>query len=495
MKSENVYFEQEIPDKDSEMKKNLKFYERFERFALDHKLFKNGEKVLIGFSGGADSTALLLALWHLKSRFGLSLLAAHINYNLRGQDSLEDEKFVKEFCFQRNISLVIKNVKIKSASNLENNARNIRFRYFNKLKRSYNVSKIALGHNREDQAETMIYRMFRGSGYTGIKGILPKNGNTVHPLLCFSKADIIEYLQTENVSWREDLSNQENTFTRNKIRNEMIPWIQENLNPKVINKLYNAAALFSDTDEILRELAKRRLLNAQIKHSKNGYKFSLKIIKKMRPVLRFYLYREIYKKFNNKEKDFYHSNFEEIEAILDADGSKRVDLPHNVFVFKEYNELIFTDRDKSTEINVDNKKEISGLRIRSTFEDYRIIMKKLKILPPKRYLYEDKNTIYLDMDKTSFPFIIRHRQPGDKFFPLGMKHAKKLKDFFIDEKVPKFERDKVLIFCDSEKILWVAGYRIDNRINVSSKTKNILRIKIEKMTVKRARAAERVKKR
>ena len=476
------------------MGKNQNFLEKFEEFVNRYKLFKSGEKILVGFSGGTDSTALLQALWHLKFQYGFSLLAAHVNYNLRGKDSQEDEEHVKEFCFQRNISLVIKNVKLDSKSNLENKAREIRFKYFKKLTKLYNVQKVALGHNREDQAETLIHRLFRGSGYTGMKGIIPKSGIIIHPLLSFSRQEILDFLNNEELTWRDDQSNQENVFTRNKIRNHMLPWIKENINPKIVNKLYHTAEIFSDTDEIMQELSKRRLLKAQIKHTKNEYRFSLNVIRKTKPVLRFYIYKEIYKKLNGDEKDFYHSNFKEIEAILDSHGSKKIHLPHDVYMLKEYNELIFTNRDDDEGFDVNNSKEITSLRNRLTFEDNRIIMKKLKILPQKRYLYEDKFTTYIDLDKTSFPLLIRHRQPGDKFYPLGMDHPKKLKDFFIDEKVPKFERDKVLLFCDKENIIWVAGHRTDNRIITSEDYGNILMIKIEKMTRKKARAAERIKK-
>ena len=477
------------------MKKNEKFFERFEEYAETHKLFKRGERILVGFSGGADSTALMLALWHMKSKFGFSLLAAHVNYNLRGKDSKEDEAFVKQFCFHRNISLVVKDVKITSESNLENHAREIRFKYFNQLRKIYKVNKIALGHNREDQVETMLYRMFRGTGYTGIKGISPITGNIIHPLLSFSRSDIVEYLQNEKITWREDESNKDSIYSRNKIRNELIPWVQEKLNPQVIDKLYNAAEIFTETDDILQELAKRRLLKAQLRHTKSEYRFDIKVICKTRSILRFYLYKEIYSRFRKDGKDFYHGNFEEIEAILHSDGSKMIFLPHGVKVIKEYNELIFTDDITNYQVDIENMKEITSLRNRLTFEDYRIIMKKLKKLPSKRYLYEDKYTAYIDMDKTSFPLFLRHRQPGDNFIPLGMDHSKKIKDFFIDEKVPKFERDKVLILCDEEKIIWVAGHRIDNRVITDKGTNNILMMRVEKMAVKKVRAAERIKRR
>ena len=470
------------------------FIERFEQYSVKHKLFKSGEKILVGFSGGADSTALLLALWHLKSKYGYSLLAAHVNYDLRGEDSKLDEQYARKFCFDRNISIVVKNITIDSTSNVENHAREVRFKYFNNLRKLYKIQKIVLGHNREDQAETLLFRMFRGSGYTGIKGISPITDDVVHPLLSFSRKDIISYLELEGVKWREDLSNKDNTYSRNKIRNQMIPWIQEHLNPNVVTKLYETAEIFSETDDILESLAKRRFLKAQIKHSKDECRLSTKIIKKTRSVLRYYVYKEAYSRINGNSKDFYHNNFIEIENLLTSDGSKQIYLPNNVYVFKEYDELIFTNIDFSKSENIENEKEITSLRNRSTFEDYRIIMKKLKKMPTKRNLFEDKDIAYLDLDKTSFPITIRHRKPGDRFHPLGMQHNKKLKDFLIDEKIPKFDRDKVLIFCDKEKIIWLAGYRIDDRVVTSEQTQNILQISIEKMATNKMRAAERITK-
>ncbi len=274
----------------------------------------------------------------------------------------------------------------------------------------------------------------------------------------------------------------------------MIPWIQEHLNPNVVTKLYETAEIFSETDDILESLAKRRFLKAQIRHSKEECRLSTKIIRKTRSVLRYYVFKEAYTRINGNSKDFYHNNFIEIEHLLTSDGSKQIYLPNNVYVFKEYDELIFTNVDFSKSENIENEKEITSLRNRSTFEDYRIIMKKLKKMPNNRNLFEDKNIAYLDLDKTSFPITIRHRKPGDRFHPLGMQHNKKLKDFLIDEKVSKFDRDKVLIFCDKEKIIWLAGHRIDDRVVTSEQTQNILQISIERMATKKMRAAERIAK-
>lgn len=474
------------------MNLNSLFYRKFDKFVEENCLFGKGDKLIVGFSGGADSTALLLCLMHLRTKFNISLLAAYVNYNLRGKESTVEQEFVKKFCFQRNISLVIKNVKSEIKNNLENSARTIRFDYFRDLKKLYKFDKIVLAHTKDDQAETILYKLFRGSGLTGLKGILAKNNNIIHPLLVFKKKEITNFLIDQDIKWCEDSSNNDNKFSRNKIRNELIPWICENISSGINDKLFNTAKIFSETDDILKRIAERKIAHASHDQSKTVYRFSIKNLKNSESIIRFYIYRIIYHRLGNSGLDFYHSNFDEIESILDSKGSKMVSLPHNVVVIKEYNELIFSKEDGSV-FNIHNIKEINSIRNRLTFEDHRIIFKKLKKLPKKHYPFEDKNTVYLDLNRFDFPLILRHRKPGDRFFPFGMEHPKKLKDFFIDEKVPKFERDKILLLCDKEKILWISGMRIDNRVALLPDSNNILMVRIEKIASQKARPAERIK--
>ncbi|MBN1326907.1 MAG: tRNA lysidine(34) synthetase TilS, partial [Candidatus Cloacimonetes bacterium] len=219
------------------MANTQKFLDKLEDFIIRNRIIRRDDKILVGFSGGADSTALTLGLWYLRSKLNFTLLAAHVNYQLRGNDSEADREFVKQFCFDRNISLVIKDIKLEPGANLENRAREIRFTYFNELSRQYLVDKILLGHNRMDQTETFLFHLIRGAGYTGLKGIAPVTGNIAHPLIEFSRAEIENFLKKKNISWREDLSNRETKFSRNKIRHELIPWIESNLNNRVVDKI------------------------------------------------------------------------------------------------------------------------------------------------------------------------------------------------------------------------------------------------------------------
>lgn len=262
------------------MSKKLSFLDKFEKFVIRKKVLSQGDKIIVGFSGGADSTALLLVLWKLRTKFKLSILVAHVNYHLRAEESDLDEEFVKEFCFKRNISMVIKSAKISSKSGIEKNARDIRFNWFNELMLVYKIPKVALGHNKKDQTETILFRLMRGAGYTGLKGIAPISNGIIHPLLPFNREEITQFLQSENIKWREDKSNDINIFTRNKIRNEMLPWIEKNINTNVIERISQSAEIFEETDAILNDLAKRRLHKVLLKHTNHTYVLSIPLLKK-----------------------------------------------------------------------------------------------------------------------------------------------------------------------------------------------------------------------
>ena len=473
---------------------SLKFLNNVEEFCIKNRLFKKGDKILIGFSGGADSTALLLFFSAMKVKYRLSLIAAHVNYHLRGEESIRDEKFVKKFCFDNNISLVMKDAIIKTKKGIENSARKIRLTYFESVAKSYKINAIALGHHVQDQAETILFRMFRGAGYHGLRGISPKSDRIIHPFLTTSKLEIKNFLSSRNVNWKEDSTNQDNSFSRNKIRNQCIPWLEENMNPAIISRLSHLAQVFGEVDDFLKETAKRKINQTEIEKHENLIKIPQSHLLKMRSALRFYIYHIAFEMISGKTKNFYQNHFNEIESILTAHGCKQINLPEKVIVIKEYDNLIFCKASTLKETDVDHFREITSIRKRFSFEDYRITMKKLKKLPVKRNPFEDKDEAYLDFDSIQFPLTIRHRQPGDRFVPLGMEQQKKLKDFFIDEKVSKFERDRVLIFSDMQKIIWIGGMRIHNDVAINENTKYILKIKIHKITHHKARHAERIKK-
>ncbi len=473
-------------------KLNKDFIVKFNNFIVEHKLIEKRSKILVGFSGGPDSTALLLALLMIKDSLDLSLLVAHVNYNLRGDDSQADEDFVREFCFSHNLYLVINRVNIESDTNIEATARDIRMSYFYSLLSDYKLDAIALGHNQGDNAETVMMNLIRGAGITGLRGILPKSDKIIHPLLNFTRNEICSFLEEEEVTWREDKSNQESAFTRNKIRNQLFPWISENLNPTIIDKLVSLSSLMLETEDFIEDHIDRTFKRYVLKHNDDQIVLSLKTLIHTKKLLRYYIFKKCLSQITGIDSDIYQNNIMEIENILTSEGSKMINFPNKIFILKEYDHLIFTTKNPvSSKNKLPDAKTLEAIRPRLSFGEYRIKMKKIKKLPSGKALSNNSNIAFIDYDEIDFPITIKNRENGDKFIPLGLAGFKKLKDFFIDEKVSKFDRDKIPIFTDANKIIWVGGMRIDNRVAITKKTTNILRIELEKVSNKKMRSAER----
>ena len=473
-------------------KLNTDFIVKFNNYIVENRLIEKRSKILVGFSGGPDSTALLLALLMIKDSLDLSILVAHVNYNLRGQDSQADEDFVKDFCFSHNLYLVINRVEITGHTNIEARARDIRMNYFYSLLQDYKLDAIALGHNLSDNAETVMMNLVRGSGISGLRGILPKSDRIIHPLLSFTREEICSFLVEEKITWREDKSNQEANFTRNKIRNQLFPWIEENINPTLIDKLVSLSAMMVETNDFIEDYIERTFKRYVVRQTDDRIVLSLKIITHSKKILRYYIFKKCLFQLRGTDSDIYQNNISEIESILHADGSKMLNFPNRIYVLKEYDYLIFTTKNPVISKNkLPEAKTLESIRPRLSFGNFRIKMKKIKKLPSEKVLANNKNIAFLDYDQVDFPITIRHRDNGDRFIPLGITGFKKLKDFFIDEKVSKFDRDKIPIFTDSNKIIWVGGMRIDNRVAINEKTSNILRIEIEKVSNKKMRSAER----
>ncbi len=466
------------------------FLKKFEEYVTVNNLIKSGSKILVGFSGGADSTALMLALLHIKQSFKLTLMAAHINYHLRGEDSIEDEKFVKNFCFNKNVNLLIHDKQIQGDSNIEAKAREIRMNYFDLIKKHYKIDFIALAHHRDDQAETVLSRFLRGSAFSGLKGISAKSGNIIHPMLSFTKEEIVSFLESVEQKWQEDYTNKLTDYSRNKIRNSLIPLLEKEFNPSIKNKLCDYAELFFESDKFFREFGLKLYKKSLLYGDETELIFSLDEILGQSPIVQFYIIRYAYERLLGYEKDFYQANFKELQATFSMNGCKEVHFPHGIVVWKDYDYLRFVNtKTYKSEIQYKSR-EITSLRSIFVFNGKRIIMQKLRQVPEEGYSKESDSVI-MDLDQIHFPITVRYREDGDKFIPLGMHSFKKIKDFFIDEKLPKFQRDRVVIFSDQEKIFWISGYRLDQRVSVTDQTRNFVMFSIEDTKEIKTRSAKK----
>lgn len=460
-----------------------------------YNMLSKGDRVIVALSGGPDSMSLLYALHVLKEEYNLTLYAAHINHMLRGKDSDNDERASREFCERYNIEFFSKSIDIDKVSKEKNIShemagREVRYEFFHELLEKLSGNKIALAHNLNDQAETVLMRIMRGSGVEGLVGIKPVRDNIfIRPLIQTSRRDIEVYCSENNLPVRIDKTNFENIYTRNKIRLEMLPYIESNFNDDIINTLGRMASLLSIDNEYLEEKSSKLFEKyCDVREEKV-------IIYKDAFTLHPAILNRVLRKAVLKVKgDLYNLESKHIEAIIGIQKTatgKFTRLPGGILssnVYKDihlYKENILGEdhNSKVTEATYDSlvmsKEFYSTLHLGEN--EVREIGKKiiLTVIKKEDYLKGKRNETvkYFDFDKIKEPITLRFRKEGDRFSPLGMNGSKKIKDIFIDLKIPREKRDFIPLLCFSNEISWIIGHKVSDKFKIDKHTNNILEVK------------------
>lgn len=432
--------------------------EQIQQYIIQHQLLSGEKPVVVGISGGADSVALL----HILVSLGYKCIAAHCNFNLRGDESFRDEQFTIDFTKRLQVPLC----KISFETNkyaqenrlsVEMAARELRYRWFEELLNTYDADAVAVAHHRDDSVETLLINLTRGSGITGLTGIKPKNGNVVRPLLCVSREDIYAYIENNGLEYVTDSSNSSDIYTRNFIRLKVIPLLEE-INPSVkaslartANHLYDASLIYNHSIEEARKVIIQ------------NNRLSISVLLSF-PAPATILYEML------KPYGFSRTVCESIFTVLDKDSGKifyssthrllkdRSDLLIDVLSGEDNRAYLINLEDDNVDLPVELKPEIVVIK-----EDYQI--------------EKDKKFAYFDFDKLSFPLVLRHWQEGDWFVPFGMKGKKKISDYFNDKKFSLFDKEKTWLLCSGQDVIWIVGERTDNRYRIEKTTKRVLKLK------------------
>jgi len=342
-------------------------------------------------------------------------------------------------------------------------ARELRYTWFNELVETHGYDAIATAHNRNDSVETVLLNLGRGTGIRGLTGIPKKNGNVIRPLLFASRTEIETHARSHHLSFRQDSSNRETKYQRNKIRHDVIP-IMEQINPGFIETMAGNMKRLDDTASIFNH-AVEQVRESIFEQSTDGIRIHMEQLKKLTPI-RTWLY-ELFSPFG-----FTRSQCEGIEQILDAESGKRsISSTHQLY--KDRNQLILveTQTESFNRYYLDSPDNLSSLPFSMDVE----IMDREQLGSIPR----DRNTACLDYDTIQFPLTIRHWLHGDYFYPLGMDQMKKLSDFFVDQKVSVPEKERTWILANGRKIAWIIGHRIDNRFRITDQTKRVLMLRFQ----------------
>lgn len=443
-----------------------------------YDMLKNGDRVVVGLSGGADSCSLVHILERLRVVYNLDITAVHINHGIRGAEAGRDEEFARSFSKWLGVNFIayhcdVPKEAVKRSLGEEETGRIIRYEKFRETVEKLGGAKIAVAHNQNDSAETLIMHLCRGSGLKGLAGIRPVNGNIIRPILYCSRKEIEQYCVDNNINYCTDSTNLETEYTRNKVRQILIPWLEKEINSSAGLNIAKASELLREEEDYIEGVAEKLYLET-LKHS-DYVKLIINadILSREDAVMRRRVLRIALRTFRKDLKDYSRSNIESADNILMGGTGKSIDLPGNVIIEKSYGELIIrlNDTVKPT-----------------TFEYIIPVGKKVFVQEIGRYIYmsfnEQRNitsellnvcTKTVDYDKINKEIKLRTRLTGDT---IGIKAGrKKLKDLFIDEKVPADKRNTIPVLACGNRIILV-GNRLGEDFYVCPKTKRILYIYI-----------------
>ena len=453
--------------------------QKFHQYINRCNLIAEGDHLILALSGGIDSMVLADLLLKTKVDF----VAAHCNFHLRGEESDGDERFVRDFCEKNGIQHFVKHFETEKYAaeqgiSIEMSARDLRYAWFEELRQQLGYDKIAVAHHADDQAETFFINLLRGAGLNGLKGMKPQNGVIIRPLLWASREQIHQYAIENQVLWCEDHTNAENLCLRNKIRNQLLPVFDE-LQPEARQGLYQSLGHLSSENELYRELLKEKL--SQIVEHK-GEVQSL-------PYSTFSIQHSTLTPSNASHFSIPHSAFQLLfewlrdygfntdqchfifDAMKTGIGNKYFSQTHQLVIGR--NELQLSEikviEDEEIQIGIGEEKITSPILLRfSKFEKTSDFV-----------IDKSPEVAQLDFDKLKFPLTLRHWRHGDRFHPLGMKGSKLLSDFFVDQKLTEYQKRNVwLLVSADDDILWVVGYRINDRFKVTNSTKSLFLCKL-----------------
>ena len=447
-------------------------------------LIEKNDKILIALSGGPDSICLLDIMIKLKDEYNLTLYAAHLNHRIRGIDAQEDSLFCQKICKKNNVTFFVKNIDIpelavQQSRGVEEVARDVRYDMFFDIKNKLGINKIAVAHNLDDQAETMLMKMFRGSGIQGLRGIdYKRKDGIIRPLLDIYKSQINEYCDVNNLNPRIDKTNFESDYSRNKVRLDLIPYIENNYCENIKQILSRTANVIRDDYNYIEKVSKEHYELLVKNKSDDEIILDLPLLKNTDTAIQKRVIRlailDIIGNLNNIE----NVHIVDSLSLLEKSDGKIINLPKNLKAYiKNEDYIITTKNQENEEITYECKIEINGKTVVNeiglTVTTSVLPAKDSLALPVSKYIK------VFDYDKIVGSLYVRSRKIGDKLSPIGLTGTKKIKDILINKKIPADTKYMFPIISDDEQILWLLGYRISENYKIDDNTQRVIRIQLE----------------
>ncbi len=460
-------------------------------FIQERRLVATGQTLLVAVSGGQDSVCLLHVLNSLQAVLGIQLHVAHLDHQLRGKESAGDARYVAGLAKRLGIPATIEKRNVNAYQNeqggsLEEAAREVRYKFLAEVAASVGTDRVAIGHTLDDHVETILLHLVRGTGTRGLRGLQPatrwqlfgKGLTIVRPLLEIRRDETFEYCTSHRLRPRLDSTNLSLAPLRNRVRLELLPLLKS-YNPQVIEAILRTARIAGDDIAYLEKEAERLwpiLASQQV----DTITLERKAFLKLSPSMQRYLFRLAIENVVGNLKDIEARHIEELVQMLNKPAGKKINLPYGLFFTIDYDRYLLGKNPSTLSpfpvlkgehlIKIPGETDIPGWHIQAR-----------NVKPDEPIGNDNKFVAYLDYGRTGDKLVVRTRKRGDRFQPLGMKETKKIGEFMIDARIPRDWRDRVPIISSGERILWVAGYRIDGQVKITEDTKKILRLEFERI--------------
>jgi len=466
---------------------------RVAQFVEEQELFAADARIVLGVSGGPDSMALLHLLLGLNTELGyqLDLHVVHLHHGLRGHDADVDAAFVAAAADASAIPCTIEHCSVPKLQAIEGGsveeiARRERYAFMERVCAAHGARTIAVGHHGDDNAETVLHRILRGTGVRGIAGIAPKRlvrrgGElvVVRPLLCTNRAEIERYLADEGIAHHEDATNASLDGTRNRIRNELLPRLEKDYNPQVRDALLRLAEQARWVEQYIRETVEKTFGSLVISRTDQDIVLNVAALARKSRIVQAEIVRYALARFDVGEQDLTFGHLKSVtDLVAEQVSGKQVSLPGGVTAQLVYNRLVLSvptaePRETLAERIAIHLPGRTLLPVRRVELECEIRQVAADDIGPHLH-NRDRLEEWLDLDNVHPPLVVRSRQPGDRFWPLGAPGSKKVADFLSDEKIAPLDREKVAVLCDQLGPIWIIGHRIDDRAKLSRLTRRVL---------------------
>ena len=446
-----------------------------------YQMIQPGDMIFAGVSGGPDSVCMLILLQDICKEKQADLQVVHLNHLIR-KEAGQDAEYVEQLCQKLGTEYHYEEADVeKEAKNMmcgtEEAGRMIRYRILNRYAQMYgDRGKIAVAHNRNDLAETMLFNLFRGSSVNGLSGILPVRDRIIRPLLCLSREEIEEFLKTDGTvqgKWCIDVTNGENIYTRNRIRNELFPYVEKNICSQAAEHVASAAEEMAEVRSYIENEARQACRDCVDEEGNRRLSFSIAKFQKYPPVIQRQMILECMYRVMGSRKDLTAVHIEAVHSLTEKDSGKKISLPYQCTAEKSYDYIIIKKSDP------EEKTDDYDVHL---LQDTVINGKKIHFQLQKRNdgqkIKENRYTKSFDYDKISNCLMVRTRKKGDYLTINQQQNRKSLSDYLINEKVPREERDKLLLLADGSHILWIIGMRISAYYKVTAETKTVLQVTV-----------------